>query len=519
MSKDKKTSETDPLQIAELPAGDGLIGVTLCPGKQGDSVFGRSWERSLEADVAAIVNWGATAVVTLIEEDEFRMLKVEALPELVQAAGLEWHWLPIADVKVPDGRFARRWVYAGLRVRERLRAGERVLVHCRGGLGRAGMVAARLLAEFGLEPASAIRAVRSVRPGAIETSAQEAWVLETEALDRAREERSSRELACLLGGALGDALGYRVEFDRLSEIRRRYGEEGIALAKASGDLVVSDDTQMSLFTLEGQGRSARDRVPIVDGIRQAYLEWYRTQTGRRPGGAKKAAVGLLAHSAMWQSRAPGNTCLSALQAGGRGTPEEPINDSKGCGGVMRTAPLGFLGEGVRDGVLYVQGVAAAALTHGHPDGWAPAGVMALAVRQLIEAHEWYEVAGSGLAVLLAAHPQATGTVDLLEQVHAAITPGGTPRASASFGQGWVGDEALAVGLHAAATAGSFAEAIEVAANHDGDSDSTASIAGQLYGAKHGLSSLPAEAVYRVDVLEALLEVYGEWQRVDRGVEL
>ena len=87
------------------------------------------------------------------------------------------------------------------------------------------------------------------------------------------------------------------------------------------------------------------------------------------------------------------------------------------------------------------------------------------------------------------------------------------RASASFGQGWVGDEALAVGLHAAVTASSFSEAIEVAANHDGDSDSTASIAGQLYGARHGLAALPAEAVYRVDVLEPLLELAGEWGRV------
>ena len=86
---------------------------------------------------------------------------------------------------------------------------------------------------------------------------------------------------------------------------------------------------------------------------------------------------------------------------------------------------------------------------------------------------------------------------------------GDARASASFGQGWVGDEALAVGLHAAATAGCFAEAIEVASNHDGDSDSTASIAGQLYGAKHGLAALPAEAVYRVDVLEPLLELAGQ----------
>ena len=164
-----------------------------------------------------------------------------------------------------------------------------------------------------------------------------------------------------------------------------------------------------------------------------------------------------------------------------------------------------------------QGVAAAALTHGHPDGWAPAGVMALAVRKLLADASWMEAIEAGLAAM-AVHPQATGTQKLLSEVASAVGEGGgraSARASGSFGQGWVGDEALAVGLHAAATASSFSEAIEVASNHDGDSDSTASIAGQLYGAMHGLSVLPAEAVYRIDVLEAVLELHGEWGRVEK----
>ena len=176
---------------------------------------------------------------------------------------------------------------------------------------------------------------------------------------------------------------------------------------------------------------------------------------------------------------------------------------------MRTASLGFLGEEVDDAEVYRLGVTAGALTHGHPDGYAPAGVMALLIRKLLQDASWHEAIEAGL-MALREHPQATGTRTLLGEVQAALDAGGTARTSASFGQGWVGDEALAVGLHAAATAGSFAEAIEVAANHDGDSDSTASIAGQLYGAKHGLAALPAEAVYRVDVIEPILEVVGEW---------
>jgi len=116
------------------------------------------------------------------------------------------------------------------------------------------------------------------------------------------------------------------------------------------------------------------------------------------------------------------------------------------------------------------------------------------------------------------HPAASGTRQLLQAVGEALQSPGDLRESASFGLGWVGDEALAVGLDAAAAARRFAEAIEVAANHDGDSDSTASIAGQLYGAKHGLGALPAEAVYRVDVLEPLLELHTEWERVRQAVQ-
>ncbi|MCJ7453727.1 MAG: ADP-ribosylglycohydrolase family protein, partial [Steroidobacteraceae bacterium] len=166
-----------------------------------------------------------------------------------------------------------------------------MLVHCRGGLGRAGSVAARLLVEFGADPGEAIRQVRAVRPRAIETRAQERWVEAQRPVDAARDARASRELACLLGGAIGDALGYRVEFKSLAEIRREHGEEGIRLAAAGGVLEVSDDTQMTLFTLEGMQRAARDGVtlpgPLNDAIRAAYRDWLRTQSGRSGSSAAR----------------------------------------------------------------------------------------------------------------------------------------------------------------------------------------------------------------------------------------
>ena len=195
-------------------------------------------------------------------------------------------------------------MYAGARLRERLRAGERVLVHCRGGLGRAGAVAARLLIEFGATPVTAIAQVRAARPRAIETRSRSGGCTRSErSMPRAMRVRRGSSRACS-GGAIGDALGYRVEFDSLAAIRRKHGEEGIRLANAGGLLEVSDDTQMSLFTLEGQLRAAQEGVPMVvpliDAIRQAYLDWYRTQNGRwnardrsqaqRAGSARRAVA-------------------------------------------------------------------------------------------------------------------------------------------------------------------------------------------------------------------------------------
>jgi protein-tyrosine phosphatase len=173
----RKTSVSDPLWIASLPVGGGELGLTLCPGKRGASLSGAWWERDLALDVAAIAAWGASAVVTLIEESEFGLLGVEGLPEAVRAAGMEWVHLPIEDGSVPDERFERAWPGVWPQMQTRLSSGERVVVHCRGGLGRAGTVAALVLVECGESPAVAIERVRAARAGAIETAGQKRWVM------------------------------------------------------------------------------------------------------------------------------------------------------------------------------------------------------------------------------------------------------------------------------------------------------------------------------------------------------
>src|SRR5262249_26256156 len=135
------------------------------------------WDRDLTLDLDTVRDWGATAVVTLLEPKELALLRVECLGEEVLRRNMLWFHLPIVDVSIPDQRFEHQWDVTGEELRSILRRGLDVLVHCRGGLGRAGTIAARLLVELGVEPTKTIESVRAARPGAIETRDQERFVL------------------------------------------------------------------------------------------------------------------------------------------------------------------------------------------------------------------------------------------------------------------------------------------------------------------------------------------------------
>ena len=173
------TSENSPLRIDSiaLPGKRGHIGMTFCPGKKDRGYSGNTWDRDLDADLNVIKAWGANAVVTLLEEFELGMLGIPTLPSLLQERKIEWHHLPIRDVDVPDRHFEEKWWVSGQRLREILSDEGKVLLHCRGGIGRTGTIAARLLVEFGFKPSHAIELVRKTRPGTIETEAQEQYVL------------------------------------------------------------------------------------------------------------------------------------------------------------------------------------------------------------------------------------------------------------------------------------------------------------------------------------------------------
>jgi ADP-ribosyl-[dinitrogen reductase] hydrolase len=173
------TSQTNPLRIDEVgvPGVPGVIGMTLCPGKKDPYATFGVWDRDLTLDLQAIRDWGASAIVTLLEEHEFELL---ALPDFeAQVSSLfNWVWLPIPDGGTPGESFEARWQVAGPELHGRLAGGERIVVHCRAGLGRTGLVVSRLLVESGMVPDEAIRTVRDVRRGTVETLQQEQYVLQ-----------------------------------------------------------------------------------------------------------------------------------------------------------------------------------------------------------------------------------------------------------------------------------------------------------------------------------------------------
>jgi ADP-ribosylglycohydrolase/protein-tyrosine phosphatase len=517
----EKTSETDPLELGNvgMEGIKGVIGLTLCPGKKQRVSMSGGWNRDLDADLGVIKSFGAKALVTLMEANELARMEVPPalLRERAAHFGLDWHHLPIQDVSTPDEHFEDFWIYSGLRLRKLLTDGQNIVIHCLGGLGRTGMIGARLLLELGLDPTEAIRRVRVARPGSIETHDQEEHVRKCRKIPSPSSDPSLAErfLGCLLGGAIGDAFGYCVEFLRLSEIRSKFGPEGIREPVfQAGKLIVSDDTQMTLFTLEGLLEGLRERSGAtnsrLEAIQRAYLDWYATQRSRGSHPRPKGRGWLSQQPEMCVRRAPGNTCLSALAAGGEGTIEKPINDSKGCGGAMRVAPIGLFPKRFNAEDAFRLAAQAAALTHGHPSGYLSAGMVAAIVRYLI-AGESLEPAVERSRKILTRWKEHEETLNVItKSLELAHRPSPDHIANIRrIGEGWVGEEAMAIALYSALAGSTYVEVTRIAANHDGDSDSTASIAGQFWGAWHGFQGIPHDWIAGMDVLVPLLHLSRE----------
>ena len=330
-----------------------------------------------------------------------------------------------------------------------------------------------------------------------------------------RPSQRDRFRGCLLGGAVGDALGAAVEFLSLAQIRSRFGAEGIRdYASAYGGLGrITDDTQMTLFTAEGLLRGAvrHDTKGIChypSVVAHAYLRWLVTQ-GERPGVLDEVLEGdpgwLMGHSELHHKRAPGNTCLSALRDLRRlGVPA--TNQSKGCGGVMRVAPVGLFAHRSDPDHAFQLGVDVAALTHGHPTGSLPAGVLAVLVQGIAQGASLSEALATAKDCLRVA-PSFDETLRAIEAAQDHASRGtSADKAIRELGEGWIAEEALSVSIYCALVASDFREGIVMAVNHDGDSDSTGAITGNLLAAALGVQAIPAEWLAPLELREVITEM-------------
>jgi ADP-ribosylglycohydrolase/5'(3')-deoxyribonucleotidase len=292
---------------------------------------------------------------------------------------------------------------------------------------------------------------------------------------------------CLLGGATGDALGAPIEFMSINEIRKRYGYDGIRDYVEYPDHIgeFTDDTQMTLFTAEGLMRAYEHQIhhgvtELPSVVYHSYRNWLITQTDVfDERNIIDDESWLITRKELFRRRAPGNTCLSALFSNGRYTISSPGNNSKGCGAIMRMAPVGlrFAPDEAFD-IACELGV----LTHGHPSGYLSAGFFASLISRLMNGEKLYEAIQSTIPALLK-YDGHEETLDIVKKAVAmAKTTECTPENIERLGGGWVGEEALAISLYCALSCPDDVEkAVLMAVNHSGDSDSTGSITGNIVG--------------------------------------
>jgi ADP-ribosyl-[dinitrogen reductase] hydrolase len=335
-----------------------------------------------------------------------------------------------------------------------------------------------------------------------------------------------RVLGCLLGGAIGDALGYPIEFERSAEaIVGRFGPAPPDDLCYAGPADVSDDTQMTLFSAEALLRARGVSGEALTGFALgAYQRWYATQAlGHGPPRAHPREGLLLADVRLFARRAPGQTCLGALALSftraAVATVKDPPNDSKGCGAVMRSAPFGVAARSREE--AFTSARDAAVLTHGHPSGFLSAAYLAALVHDLVRGGA-LEEALRAAEILLAREHGNEELAALLARARAAGRNGpSTVRSLADLGGGWVGEEALAIGVACALAARrreQVAEALWRSVAHGGDSDSTGSITGNLVGAMLGAAALPAPWREQVELGDLIGRVASDlYDLVDSGV--
>lgn len=372
--------------------------------------------------------------------------------------------------------------------------------------------------------------------GVVEQSGKRAAEPTRQALDEYR----SRVRGCLLGGAIGDALGGPVEFWDLERIIDEVGEGGVReylpeyLDGEPRYGLITDDTQMTLFTVEGMIRasvraSSKGLVSTRAVLGHAYDRWLDTQQLDGPSGSRDGW--LIEEQWLYSQRAPGNTCLTALQEARSGgalerSMDPANNDSKGCGGVMRSAPFGLFPpwpERPTDRYVFDLAAEAAGCTHGHITGQLASGAFAVLIRALLRGESLDGAVVTTMAELRTrdGHEETSGKLEMAACW--AQDEGGLPSRIEELGGGWIAEEALAIAVYAALSfpgPEQVLDALAFAVTHSGDSDSTGAICGNILGTLHGESYLPGELVFKVEGRGTILELADDFAlEFTQGVRL
>lgn len=324
-------------------------------------------------------------------------------------------------------------------------------------------------------------------------------------------------VGCIVGGAIGDALGAPIEFMNLSNILNKYGISGVNdfVEFPDGKGQITDDTQMLLFTAEGLLRSLhRSHRNGLWGAYtvicfQSYLRWLHTQQdwfGENAINGRELNGWLIHEKFLYKRRAPGNTCLTSLRSAKSGTISKPINNSKGCGGIMRIAPVGLLFHDSPKQAFQI-GAELAAMTHGHPSGYLSAGYLSALIaflnngidlmqsiyqsNEILKSYPSYEETYTAIQKALDLHLVGQPDFYKLEKL----------------GGGWVGEEALAISIYCALSfKDDFEKAINLSINHSGDTDSTGSITGNIIGLMLGEEMIPKRWINNLSNYDQIKQV-------------
>lgn len=468
-----RTSQSHPLQIAQVQASPnhGVIGITFCPGKKQPVAHTGGWDRDLGTDLDAIRDWGASAIVTLLEDEEFRTLDVAEMGEAVRSRHLTWYHLPIPDVSVPSASFERAWISTGESIRSILRNGFNILVHCKGGLGRAGTISARLLAELGMEPGKALAEVRKARPGAIETVEQEQHVLACRPVreqvpETTGEAIRDRAIGALVGLAVGDALGTTLEFtkrDSYPPLTDIVGGGPFGLEPGQW----TDDTAMSLALADSlRSNSDLDAADLMS----RFVRW--NDEGEYSCTGTCFDIGITTSQALHRWKATGDPFAGSTDP-----------HSAGNGSLMRLSPVAIRFWQDR-GKLRDVAARQSRTTHAASEAVDACVAYATAIADAIEGRTRSEV--------LREH--VTPYAGNIAKIMAGSWRGRHRREIKA--SGYVA-HSLEASLWSIGRSGNFAEAVLTAANLGEDADTTAAITGQLAGALHGVRGIPKVWVDRV----------------------